>query len=143
MADPLVIHADLELFLTAWYRAALAARPEPVCQGVVVSRREPGPNDPFPARLLVIRDDGGADTSVIGAERDVGLSILAGTKENPQDAKDLARIVHALRSQIPAVAPGNPVSAVLSSRGPFAVTESQPKARLYITMTLAVVGSLL
>jgi hypothetical protein len=143
VAEPLVVHADLELFLTGWFRTALAARPEPVCQGVTVTNREPGPTETFPNRLLVIRDDGGADTSVLTAERDVGLSILAGTKENPKDANDLARIVHALRSQIPAVAPDNPVSAVLSSRGPFAVTESQPKARRYITLTLAVVGTLL
>jgi hypothetical protein len=143
MADPLVIQADIELFLTQWYRTALAARSETVCEDVVVTNREPGPNDPFPAKLLVIRDDGGPDTSIISAERNVGLSILAGTKENPQDANDLSRIVHALRNQIPAVAAGNPVAAVIASNGPFPVAESQPRARRYITLTLAVAGKLL
>lgn len=141
MVDPLVIHADLELFLTGWYRAALDARSEPVCQGVTVTNREPGPNEPFPDKLLVIRCDGGVDTSIITAERDVGLSVLAGTVENPKDANDLARIVHALRTQIPAVAPGNPVAAVLASRGPLAVPESQPRARRYIPVTFAVTGT--
>jgi len=143
VADPLVIQADLELFLTQWYRTALAARPEAVCRDVEVVNREPGPGEDFPERLLVIRDDGGPDTSVISAERDVGLSVLAGTKENPKDANDLARIVHALRTQIPAVAAGNPVAAVLASNGPFPVAESQPRARRYITVRFAIAGTLL
>jgi hypothetical protein len=136
VADPLVIHDDLELFLCAWYRNALAARPEDVCRDVVVSNTET--NDP---KQLIIQDNGGPDTSIISAERDVGLSILAGTVELPQDANDLARIVHALRTQIPAVEPGNPVSAVIASNGPYAVPENQPKARRYISLTLAVAGT--
>jgi hypothetical protein len=140
--DPLVAHDDLELFLVGWYRQALTARPETVCRGVVVDNKEPT-GTTFPAKLLVIRNDGGPDTSILTAERDVGLSVLAGTKENPKDANDLARIVHALRNQIPAVEPGNPVSAVLASNGPFPVAEAQPRARRYITLTLSVVGALL
>jgi hypothetical protein len=138
VADPLVAFDDLELFLTGWFRRALAARPEPVCRNVVVDTKES--NAP---KQLIVRVDGGADTSVITAERDVGLSVLAGTDENPKDANDLARIVHALRTQIPAVEPGNPVAAVLASNGPFPVAEAQPMARRYITLTLSVVGALL
>lgn len=134
MADPLVIHDDVALFLTTWYRAALAARPEPVCQGVSVDVAETDA-----ARQLIITDLGGPDTSIVTAERDVNLSILAGTKENPKDANDLARIVHGLRTQIPAAAPGNPIAAVLASSGPFPVPESQPKARRLITVTFSVV----
>lgn len=141
MADPLVISSDLELYLTGWYRSALAARPEQYCQGVVVTNREPGPNDTWPKRLLVIRDDGGAVTGTITAEHSVGLSVLAGTKEAPQEAKDLARMVHALRSQIPSIEVSNPVSAVLSAFGPYAVAEAQPAARQYLTITVAVVGT--
>jgi hypothetical protein len=140
MADPLVAHDDLEMFLVNWYRAALADRPEEVCRDVEVGNSEPLPGAPFPKRLLVVRVDGGSDTSILTAERDVGLSVLAGTKEDPQDANGLARIVHALRTQIPAVAPGNPVAAVLRSSGPYPVPETQPRARRYIPLTLAVVG---
>ncbi|TFC30111.1 hypothetical protein E3O55_08490 [Cryobacterium sp. MDB1-18-2] len=143
MADPLVIHDDLELFLTGWFRAALAARPEPVCRNVSVTNVEPEPGEVFPEKLLVIRDNGGPDTSLISAERDIGLSILAGTKDNPKDANDLARIVHALRSQIPAIAAGNPVAAIIASNGPYPVPENRPTARRYLTMTLVVVGALL
>ncbi|MGV8912240.1 MAG: hypothetical protein ACOH14_06430 [Rhodoglobus sp.] len=143
MADPLIIQADIVLFLTQWYREALAARPEAVCRDVEVVNREPSAGEPFPEKMLVIRDDGGPDTSIISAERNVGLSVLAGTQENPKDADDLSRIVHALRNQIPAVAVGNPVAAVLASNGPFPVAESQSRARRYITVRFAVTGTLL
>lgn len=135
--DPVVIVDDLELFLTGWYRARIAARPEPICQGVAVNRVEP---PTLPAKLVVIRDDGGADTSLLTGERSVGVSILAGTKANPKDAKDLAAIVYALRTQIPAVEEGNPVSALLDSTAPVMVAESQERARVYFTLTLAVAG---
>jgi hypothetical protein len=143
VADPLVIHADIVLFLTGWYRAFLDARDEECCRDVLVTDHEPLAGEDWPERLLVIRDDGGVDTSVLTAESSIGLTILAGTKENPTEADDLARIVHAARSQIPAVEPGNPVSAVLSSTRPVPVRETQPKARRYLSLTLAVVGSLL
>lgn len=144
MAEPLVAHADLELFLVGWYRTALAAlaATHPVCAGVRVVNREPT-EGPFPAKLLVIRDDGGPDTSLLTGTRSVGLSVLAGTKENPKDAVDLALIVHALRNQIPAVAPGNPVAAVLESNGPVPVPEAQPRSRRYLTLTLSVVATAL
>lgn len=142
MSDPLVVHTDLELFLCDWYRVALAARPEPVCQGVEVGNREPDEGE-FPAKLLVIRDDGGPDTSLLTAQRNVGLSVLAGTHANPSEAIQLALIVHALRSQIPSPDPANPVAAVLSSNGPYAVQEAQDRARRYMTFGLSVVGRLL
>ncbi|OZD48576.1 hypothetical protein CH252_18770 [Rhodococcus sp. 06-1477-1B] len=141
MPDPVVIHVDLELFLVNWYRAALAARPEDVCQGVEVDNREPGGD--FPRRLVVIRDDSGPDTSLLTGERTVGISVLAGDPENPKEAADLAAIVHALRTQIPSTDPDNPVAAVLGSLGPHRVPESQPRARRYMTVTLSVVGKAL
>lgn len=139
MTDPLVIHDDLELFLTGWYRQALAARPEPVCAGVVVDRTEDTTDDP-PARQLIIRDDGATDTSFLTAEASIGLTVLAGTRENPKDAKDLARIVHALASQIPSGDPANPIAALLSRTTPVLVPENQPRARAYIAATFAIAG---
>ncbi|WP_156459339.1 hypothetical protein [Microbacterium sp. Leaf436] len=141
MSDPAVIHADLVLFLVNWYRAALEARPEDVCRGVEVDNREP--KGDFPARLLVIRNDGGPDTSILTGRRNVGLSVIAGNEENPKDAEDLAAIVHALRTQIPSVDADNPVAAVLGSLGPYEVNESQPRARRYMTFSLSVVGKAL
>lgn len=143
MADPLVVHADIVLFLTGWYRDFLNGRTEAVCRDVLVTDHEPLPGEEWPEKMLVIRDDGGYDISLLTAVCTAGMNILAGTKEDPVDADDLARIVHAARSQIPAVAPGNPVTAVLGSTRPVAVREAQPRARRYLSLTLGVVGSLL
>lgn len=138
--DPLVVHDDLELFLTSWYRSRILARPEPVCTGVSVDRVE---YEPLPEKLIVIRDDGGPETSILTGARSVGVTILAGSKANPKDAKDLARIAYALRSQIPSTDPANPVSAVLDSTAPVMVPEAQERARVYFTLNLAVAGRLL
>ena len=153
MADPLVVNSDLELFLTAWYRAALsgsdaaavAARlgAEPgLLANVAVDNKEPA-EPPFPDKLLVIRDDGGPETSAVTGERSVGLSVLAGTKLAPKRASDLIRVVLALTVLLPAPdvpgqSPRNPISAVLERNGPFAVDEAQDRARRFATVVFAV-----
>ena len=138
--DPLIAHADLEKFLCDWYRARLAARPEPICSGVQVDRAV---FEPLPSKLVVIRDDGGPETSLLTGERSVGVSILAGTTAYPSAAKQLAQIVYALRSQIPSGDPSNPVAAVLDSTAPVMVPEAQERACVYFTLNLAVAGRLL
>lgn len=140
MVDPAVIHDDLEMFLIGWYRTALDERDELVCSGVIVDRVEPGPNEEWPEKLLVIRDDGTARTSFLTGEASVGLTVFAGSRENPKDAKDLAAIVLALASQIPSGDPDNPVAALLDSNGPYMVPEAQPVARVYSNISLAVAG---
>lgn len=139
MADPFVIFDDVEMFLIDWFRATLAARPEPECADVVVDRVEP-PTDDLPAKLLVIRDDGATDTSILTADASVGFTVLAGSRENPKLAKDLARIVHALLPQIPAPGSSNPVAALLTRTSPVLVPESQPRARAYIAATFSLSG---
>lgn len=134
-----VIHADLEKWLVGWLRAEIRARPEPFCQGVEVDRREPSEGD-FPARLVVVRSDGGNTESVITAERGIGISVLAGTLENPSEAIDLALMVHALMGGCAAVIPGNPIVALRSTNGPYAVVENQPRARQYMNFSVVVVG---
>lgn len=147
VANPLVGYSDLEWFLCAWYRWWLATRPEEFCEGVEVVNAEPGPEEgSFPARLLVIRDNGGPDTSLVTAERAVDFSVLAGTRANPEDANDLARMVHAGRLLIPSPGfattlpdePRNPVTNVISATSPIPVAESQDRARRLIGMTLGV-----
>lgn len=153
MADPLVIDSDLELFLTSWYRsalggvdaAALATRigaSAGLLTGVEVDNKEPSTGT-FPAKLLVIRDDGGPATSAVTGERSVGMTVLAGKKLAPKDANDLIRIVLALVPLIPqpdvaGQSPRNPVSAVLERNGPFPVVEEQDRARRFATVVFAV-----
>lgn len=152
MADPLVIDSDLELFLTGWYRTALAGAEaallaarigasSALLTGVEVDNKEPSSGS-FPAKLLVIRDDGGPYTSAVTGERSVGLTVLAGSKLAPKDANDLIRIVLGLVVMIPSPnageTPRNPVSALLERNGPFPVVEEQDRARRFATVVFAV-----
>lgn len=148
VAEPLVIHDSLILFLAAWYRAALQSRPEAVCQNVEVGQAEPSTGT-FPRRMLVISNDGGVGTSFLTGERSVRLVVLAGSHLAPQEANDLIAIVHALTSQIAApgfdvqiggVAYKNPVTGVVDVNGPFDADEAQNRARRFISVTLAVSG---
>jgi len=138
-----IIHADLELWLTGWLRTQLADRPEPVCQGVKVDNKEPAPNTAWPARLVVVRDDGSSEVELNVDSAALGVTIYAGTKSLPKDANDLARIVRALIRDCARVEPGNPVAAVTASAGPFKVDDARPEACRYLTFELAVVGSAL
>lgn len=142
VADPAIIWPDMELFLTSWFRTHLPLRPEPVCASVSVVRVEPS-REPFPERTLVIRDDGISRTGFLTGDASVGLTVLAGTRENPADAKLLARIVLAMCAQIPSPDPDNPVAVFSDSNGPFLVPEAQPRARAYSNVVFGVVGSAL
>jgi len=132
-----VIHDDLELYLTERLRSDLAARPEPYCGGFTVSNKWPNPIESRPDRLLVIRDDSGPSTSFLTGDRSVGFTLLT---LDEQDANDAARMVLALATQIPGLEPGNPVAAVRSTNGPYAVTEQAPGFRRYLTVTYGVAG---
>ncbi len=141
MPDPILVHDDLELYLTTRFRVLLAARPEPICNDVEVDRTEPnGPYEEWPAKLLVIRDDGTTDDELHTGQASIGLTILAGTKRSPKVAKDLAQIVRALVMLLPTPEPSNPIAAVLSRNGPYMVDEAPERARVYMTATLAVVA---
>jgi len=131
-----VLHADLELFLTAWYRAAFTGRDEPYLAGIEVDRVE---RDHRP--LLVLRDDSGPNDLILTGTRQVGITALAGTRANPQDALAIARLAVALRTRIPAPGNDNPVAAVTDSNGPYLVAEQADSARAYATVTLRVVGT--
>ncbi|QOC26044.1 hypothetical protein IC744_06725 [Microbacterium hominis] len=141
MPDPILIHDDLELYLIRRFRELLSSRPEPVCSDVKVDRVEPsGESSSWPARVLIIRDDGTTDLELHTGEASVGFTVLAGTKKSPKEAKDLAAIVRGLIDELPSADPSNPVAAVTSRFGPVMVAENQDRARVYITATLRVVA---
>lgn len=135
-----VIYGDLEVWLIQWYRTELAARGESYCQGVVVDRIEPPAGEPLPERLLVVRFDGKNRTSVVTSDAAVGLSVLAGTKESPADAVDLANMVLALSERLPSADPLNPVAAVLGTTGPVQIEDELDRARLYSTLDVSIAG---
>ncbi|MEU4016180.1 hypothetical protein AB0E56_13055 [Microbacterium sp. NPDC028030] len=136
-----IIHADLEFWLTGWLRAQLAARPEPVCQGVKVDNKEPPGT--LPPKLVVVRYDGSSVEELHVDSASVGVTVYAGTKALPKEANDLARIVRALIGDSARVEAGNPVAAVTASNGPIPVADEGEKAVRYLTFELAVVGSAL
>jgi hypothetical protein len=135
-----VIHVDLQAFLIPWLAAELEARPEAVSRDVSVRDTEPLAGRPVPKRMVIIRDDSGPTRSAVTAERSIGISVLAGTKESPEDAVDLALIVNAIISDVARAEAGNPVASVDEQTGPFSVEEDLPLARRYSTATLTVVG---
>ncbi|GGL76973.1 hypothetical protein GCM10009706_14270 [Curtobacterium citreum] len=134
-----VIYADLEQYLCDRFRAELAARGR---SDVLVSNREPGPNESAPAAMLIVRDNSGPSKSMISAERDVNLSVLAGTKAAPKPAMDLARLVTALAGDLAGLEPGNPIAHVPEDgvNGPYWVPEDAVYARTLTTVTFVVVG---
>lgn len=136
-----IIHDDLELWLTGWLRTQLVARTEPVCRNVKVDNKEPLPGNEWPARLVVVRDDGSSEVELHVDSASIGVTVYAGTKVLPKDANDLARIVRALIRDCARAEPGNPVAAVTASAGPFKVDDERPEACRYLTFELAVVGS--
>lgn len=138
----LVVMPDLQLWATGFMRAELAARPEPVCSGVVVDRVEPDKGSrEFPEKLVVIGDNGNVDGDLVLADAALRVSVLAGSPENPAECIELARIVHAIMRGCARVEPGNPVCAVTASRGPMSAPEDHPRARRLSLFDLSIVGS--
>ncbi len=140
-----VIFSDLELFLTDFIRDELAALPGDPYAGVFVSNRffdpdgdEPLPEPPF---QVIVRDDGGPDTSIITNEPAVGITVLAGDDPSQgKEATDLALVVKAIVKDSARVDPDNPIAAVLGATGPYKVTEESGRPRRYMTFELSVTG---
>jgi hypothetical protein len=132
---------DLELWLTAYLRAALAADG----WSVQVGNKEPAATEvPLRKPLVIIRDDSGSRESAVTFDRSVGVSVLAGTKKSDKPANDLARVVAAiLMDDGIALVDGSPIVAVTwdGCNGPYAVEDDLDAARRYMTIEYVVVGS--
>ena len=140
----LELDADVVLFLTGEIRSRIAELADPrFPAGGWVADREwappaSNPNAAPPAWQVIVRDDGISDDELSTGEISVGLSVLAGSKQNTAPARALARIVKAIVKQTPRPEAGNPVSAVSSFLGPYAVPEESTYARQYSACTLRV-----
>lgn len=137
--------ADLLLFLTADTRQALTTLADPrfpVSSGWVADREwDPSRNTGTkPTWQVIFRDDGVNDVELHIGDQGVGISILAGSKDNPAPARELARIVKSIVKLTPRVQTGNPVAAVTSFHGPYAVDEASTYARQYMAVSFTVVG---
>lgn len=132
-----VLPPNVPLYLTGFVRRELGKRPEAFCKDVFVSNKF-APATPVRSRQVVIRDDGGPDTSVITSEPSVGVTVLAASEA---DADNLAGMVKAIIRDSPGIEPGNPIAAVVQSFGPYEVPEESTSHRRYMTFTFSAVGS--
>lgn len=138
------IQANIELFLADYIRREIR-QPDllaayPLLVGFEVSNREPEVDaKDFPAKLIVVRDDGTTPTDIITGSTSVGISVLMGDPKREKDASLAARIVHSIVRDSARVEPGNPVAAIFESNGPYSVPEEQPRVRFYSTHELGTV----
>lgn len=140
-----VIHQDLEKFLTAYIRTALAALSGNPYAGVFVGttfwKADPQVVRDPPPFQVVVRDDGGPRTSVATKESLVGFSVLGGGDHtDSQGVVDLALLVAAIVEKCPVTGTDNPVAAVLQMNGPFGVLDPSGRATRYFTATFSLVG---
>lgn len=140
----MILDPDVPLWLTGEIRAKLTALADPafpLAKGWVSDREwAPPPSTPnaaAPAWQVIVRDDGINDDEFTG-DATVGISVLAGSKQNPSPAARLARIVKAIVKDTPRVESGNPVADVESFLGPYQVPEPGTWSRQYMTATLTV-----
>lgn len=134
-----ILPPDMELWLTGYLRATLEADGE----DVEVDAKEPDElTTPLERPLIIVRDDSGARTEAITFDRQVGVSVLAGTRTDDREARRLSRLVYAIATDTDiALAVGSPVAAVTGANGPYAVAEDQDVSRRYFTVSYSVVGS--
>ena len=134
------VFSDVELFLTTWYRPLLADHPDELLHGFEVDNKEPAKGQ-FPAKLLVIRDDGGPSDYFTG-ETALGISVLMDNPQRPSDARRALSLILGMLWRAPAANAGedprNPLVSIESINGPFAVPEEQDRARQYGTASVIV-----
>ena len=99
---------------------------------------------PLERPLVVVRDDSGGRTSRVSFSRQVGVSVLAGTRMNDSEARHLSRLVYSIATDDEiTLAAGSPIAAVISSgcNGPYPVEDAQDVSRRYSTLSYRVVGT--
>lgn len=137
----IVTAPDLELWLCVYVRQLLKG----AGHDVSVSNKEPKTLKlPLVKPLVVIRDDSGPRTSQVSFDRSVGVSVLAGSRQDDQGANDLGRLVAGiLQDDSIIAAEGSPIAAIEygGCNGPYPVQEELDVARRYLTVEYAVVGS--
>jgi hypothetical protein len=131
---------DMELWLTNYLRHQLAGFGQ---ADVEVGNKEPAKFDGT-SPLVVIRSDGPTPIPPGQFDMPFGVSVLAGTRQNDQQASALAHLVFAVLTADPdiALADHSPISAVLADgcNGPYLVNEPHNVSRRYMTTKYRVIG---
>ena len=129
---PAIAPPDIILWATGYFRAALAARAEPVAQAAYVSDEVPNPRRPV---MVVIESDGGPRLDMVRSAQRLRFQVWAVSKK---DASDLALIVYALVAACP---DGTPVCAVSAMAGPWRVADESGQPKQFLTCELIVKGA--
>lgn len=131
---------ELETWLCEWLRSRITDVP-----GLQTDVREPDDYDgSYP--LIVVRDDGGAQSNRILFDRSVGVTVRGWTRGNPKPCDALARRVYAHLTADPDIlqghADGSPILAIVEDgcNGPYPVTEDADIARYYMTVEYVASG---
>jgi hypothetical protein len=134
---PAVVFPDVEKVLVAGLKAELEERAESYAQDVYVATKKPAADqNPYPARIIVVRSDGGPKLDWVRKSERIGITIWANTYS---DASDLARLIEAL--SITMTGESIKLSQVILS--PVRVDEAGPQECRYMTLELITKGSTL
>lgn len=125
-----IIWPDVEALFVNHMSAALAARPEPVAAGVVVSAQRG-----TAARQVLVRDDGGPFLGDVRATARLGITVLAATRD---DVVDLAALVVALVAAWP---DGKPVVRVAALSRAYPISDESGVPARYVAAELVVRGT--
>lgn len=131
---PAVVFPDVELWATAYLRAALSGRPESYAANVFVSNAVPSTRRD---RMVVVRRDGGPRLDV--AREAARLSVRVWAKSE-QDVSNLTQLVRALLWASPN---GDPVLKVSDLSGPSPVADESGQPLRVFTLEVLVRGTVL
>jgi hypothetical protein len=129
-----IVYPDIELALTARYRAALDALTAPHAEGVHVSNRVPSPRRD---RMVIVRRDGGTQAEMRDQPR-VSIRVWAKTET---DANNLAALVMALAASF---VDGSPIVAcpIAGRSGPYPVPDESEQPLRMMTVEFHTRGAL-
>ena len=137
MSMPAVIFPEIEKVLVAAIKAELDSRSEPYAASVYVATKKPAADvNPYPARIVVIRSDGGTQQDWIRKSERVGITIWA---NDYAQASELARLIEALAITLT----GNEIKLSRIILSPVRIDEPGPQECRYLTLELITKGSTL
>lgn len=130
----------LDEWLVSYIRSELAIR----SRDAVVDVVEPPTLDaPLATPMVIIREDSGTQTSQLTFTRQVGISVLAGSRQNDKAARRLSQLVYAIATSMDIALADGPIASVQleGCSGPYSVADDQDVGRRYMVVSYSVVGT--
>lgn len=130
----------LDEWLVSYIRSELASRG----MDVIVDTVEPPTLDaPLATPMVIIREDSGTQTSHLTFTRQVGISVLAGSRQNDKAVRRISQLVYAIATSMDIALADGPIASVQleGCSGPYAVADVQDVGRRYMVVSYSVVGT--